>query len=180
VDVSLPWFAVSAGIVLGKLPFHGDFVARGVSGAVRDEIDRWLVDSMATARDELGPRFEEAFDSALPWRFAWHDERWTAGALVPSVDSAGRRFPLLVARTNLERDEVETAAQLCEEVAAEAISERWQADKLVEAVEALETVHTASRGREGWWNDEVGEAGKLEDQRPRTILSHMLSTVAAQ
>ena len=55
VDVSLPWFAVSAGIVLGKLPFHGDFVARGVSAAVRDEIDRWLVETMATARDELGP-----------------------------------------------------------------------------------------------------------------------------
>ena len=65
-------------------------------------------------------------------------------------------------------------------MAAEAISERWPADKLVEAVEALEMVHTASRGREGWWNEEVGEAGKLEDQRPRTILSHMLSAVAAQ
>jgi len=171
---------VSAGIVLGKLPFHGDFVARGISASARDEMDRWLVDAMATARDELGLRFEESFDRALPWRFAWHVERWTAGALVPSVDSAGRRFPLLVARTNLEGDEVERAAQLCEAAAAQAISERWQADKLMKAVEALEMVHTASRGREEWWNEEIGEASKLEDQSPRTILLHMLSAVAAQ
>ena len=166
--------------MLGKLPFHGDFVARGVSARDRDELDAWLASTLATAREHLGPRFADAFDSAPPWRFAWHDQQWTAGALVPSVDSAGRRFPLLVARTALKRDQVRAAAELCEEAAANAISNRWHADELAQAVEAGEVTRTASRAAEGWWNEDLGEAGKLEERRPAAILSRMLSVVAAQ
>jgi len=64
--------------VIGKLPGHGDFVARGVGSGERQQIDEWLAASMAAAREELGDKFEAAFDIAPPWRFAWRDTRWTA------------------------------------------------------------------------------------------------------
>lgn len=73
-------------MVIGKLPFHGDFVARGVTGRERDLLDKWLATSMAIASEQLGEKFDEAFDAAPPWRFAWDEDGWTAGALVPSVE----------------------------------------------------------------------------------------------
>ena len=55
--------------MIGKLPGHGDFVARGVGSGERQQIDEWLAASMAAAREELGDKFEAAFDIAPPWRF---------------------------------------------------------------------------------------------------------------
>lgn len=170
---------MSGAIVIGKLPFHGDFVARGVAGAERRELDAWLAASTAAARDEFGEKFEEAFDTAPPWRFAWRGEQWTAGALVPSIDSAGRRFPLLVARSGLAHADVSGAAMLCEEAASEAISRGWSADELLRASEAAEIEPAASLAAEGWWNEDLGDAGpRLNDRLPPGILSHMLASVA--
>lgn len=166
---------MTAAIVLGKLPFHGDFVARGISANERDDLDAWLANSMAAAREQLRDRFADAFDCAPAWHFGWHDLRWTAGALVPSMDSAGRRFPLLVARTSLTSDQVIPTAKLCEDVAASAISNRWSVDRVFEAVEAAEVARSAPRAAEGWWNEELYELGTLSERRPAAILSHMLS-----
>jgi type VI secretion system protein ImpM len=171
---------VSNAVVVGKLPSHGDFVARGVDARERHAIDAWLTASMAHAREQLGASFEEAFDCAPPWQFAWHDQRWTAGVLAPSVDSAGRRFPLLVARKNLDDRQVRAAATLCEEAAANAISKPWKADELASAVESADLPGGTSGCRRGWWNDELGDSVKLEERRPADILSHMLSAVIAQ
>lgn len=165
--------------MIGKLPFHGDFVARGVSANERHEVDEWLAASMAAAREQFGDRFDEAFDTAPPWRFAWRGERWTAGALAPSVDSAGRRFPLLVARSELSQEKVRPAANLCEEAAADAIAKGWSADELLQAIAETEIAPGASQAREGWWNEELGDAGTTtpSDRLPPGILSHMLASV---
>jgi type VI secretion system protein ImpM len=170
---------VSAAIVIGKLPSHGDFVARGVSAGERHELDEWLAGSMASAREEFGDRFDEAFDEAPPFRFAWSDECWTAGALAASIDSAGRRFPLLVARGDLAQEQVGPAARLCEEAASEAIAAGWSADELLQAVAAAEIAPGTSQVIDGWWNEDLGDAGpRLKDRRPAGILSHMLASVA--
>ena len=80
----------------GKLPAHGDFVARGLSPAERDAWDAWASDSLETARRDLGEAFEAAHDTAPPWRFAMGPgplgDTWQAGALTPSIDRSGRRF----------------------------------------------------------------------------------------
>lgn len=168
---------MSAAIVIGKLPVHGDFVARGVAGAERRELDAWLAASTAAARDEFGDKFDDAFDNAPPWRFAWRDEQWTAGALVPSIDSAGRRFPLLVALKHLADVQVGAAAGLCEAAASDAIAKRWSADELLGAVAEPEL--SAAAVHEGWWNEELGDARpRLNDRLPPGILSHMLASVA--
>lgn len=164
--------------MIGKLPGHGDFVARGVGSGERQQIDEWLAASMAAAREELGGKFEAAFDIAPPWRFAWRDTRWTAGALVPSIDSAGRRFPLLVAVADLAEEEVRPAAEICENAASEAIAKGWSADELLQAINTSDIASEDSPVHAGWWNDELGNAGtSVGDRLPAAILSHMLASV---
>jgi len=80
--------------IFGKLPAHGDFVARGIGAAEREALDAWLSGEMLAARAALGGDFEERYDRAPPWRFAGPDG---AGVLVASVDGVGRRFPLYLA-----------------------------------------------------------------------------------
>ena len=46
-------------ILFGKLPAHGDFVARGIDAAGRAELDDWLSASLADARAALGEAFAE-------------------------------------------------------------------------------------------------------------------------
>ena len=66
----LPGKAVTA-MVFGKLPAHGDFVARGIAPDVQAEIDSWLAQEMARARTVHGAAFERLFDHAPVWRFSW-------------------------------------------------------------------------------------------------------------
>ena len=162
-------------MVIGKLPFHGDFVARGVTGRERDLLDKWLATSMAIASEQLGEKFDEAFDAAPPWRFAWDEDGWTAGALVPSVDSSGRRFPLLVALRNLREGQVEIASTLCEEAASEAIALRWNADELAKAVEAPDIPLNGAHCVQGWWNEDPAEPA-LKEKAPTEIISHVLAS----
>lgn len=178
MDVPLPGGAVSGAIVIGKLPFHGDFIARGISGSEQREIDRWLTQSVEIARNQFRASFDETFDAAPPWRFAWQDGRWIAGALVPSADAAGRRFPLLVALSGLAGGQVASGARLCEEAASDAIALRWSADQLVETIDAAEIEADGTNAAEGWWNEELAGARRLHEPVPPIILSHMLASAA--
>jgi type VI secretion system protein ImpM len=80
----------------GKLPAHGDFVARGLSAAERAAWDGWASAGVAAAREAMGEAFYERHDAAPPWRFALppgpFGAGWQAGAFTPSVDRSGRRF----------------------------------------------------------------------------------------
>lgn len=120
-------------MLYGKLPAHGDFVSRGLNHAERDRLDGWLAASMAGARAALGDGFEDRYDTAPPWRFANAD--WT-GALVPSIDGVGRRFPLLVGVAGAG-GAAEQVAEACEELLYLAIGEGWDADRLAEAAGAV-------------------------------------------
>jgi len=88
----------------GKLPTHGDFVARGLSPDEREAWDAWSSASLEQARTDLGEGFEVRHDQAPPVRFVFGPGRfgagWRAGALAPSIDAAGRRFVIVLgART---------------------------------------------------------------------------------
>lgn len=80
----------------GKLPAHGDFVARGLTAGQRQAWDGWATEGLQAARRELGEQFEARHDAAPPWRFAFGPgpfaDAWLAGALTPSIDRSGRRF----------------------------------------------------------------------------------------
>ena len=78
--------------LFGKLPGHGDFISRGVPGALRAPFDQWLSDWLAAAHEALGGDFVEAYETAAPWLF--QSDR-AAAVLLPSIDAVGRHFPLL-------------------------------------------------------------------------------------
>lgn len=85
----------------GKLPMLGDFASRRLSAPFVTACDAWLSEGVAASRQQLGERWLDSYLTAPLWRFAWGpgvvDEAWWYGVLMPSVDSVGRYFPLLVA-----------------------------------------------------------------------------------
>lgn len=84
----------------GKIACLGDFASRRLDAATRDALDRWLSQCMVALRERDGDAWLEKYLHA-PLR-CWvqspgnEDARWRAGTLMPSVDSAGRYFPLVV------------------------------------------------------------------------------------
>jgi type VI secretion system ImpM family protein len=89
-----------APFAFGKLPSHGDFVARGLEPSARDAWDAWASAGLEQAQATLGAAYDDAYASAPPWRFAFGPSGafgpgWRAGAFACSVDKAGRRFPIV-------------------------------------------------------------------------------------
>jgi type VI secretion system protein ImpM len=84
--------------LFGKLPVHGDFIQRGLPRSFRDVWDHWLTRGISAARQELGPRFDAAWNNAPAWRFALPAGACgpdpVAGVMVTSSDTVGRQFPL--------------------------------------------------------------------------------------
>lgn len=162
----------------GKLPAHGDFVGRGLEPTARDELDAWLAASLAHAREMLGGRFDEAYDSAPPWRFAWREGRGTtAGAMAASVDGVGRRYPILLALDGLAAAEVTSAAGLMEGLLYTALAEGWDADRLHAAAMALEPAAGEGKADEGWWTVDAdgSTVARLSGARPVGLWTAMLT-----
>lgn len=161
----------------GKLPAHGDFVSRGIGPDERDELDSWLAGSLERAK--TADDWEDRYDEAPPWRLAWTDgERWTAGALAPSADRVGRRYPILLTLTGLADAQVEHAADLVENLLYDALSDDWTADRLHAAAAALAPeASMAWAGGEGWWTlgaERFNEAW-LVGARPADLMSAVLA-----
>ena len=86
----------------GKLPFAGDFLRRGLSGAFISAWDAWLQRTMIAGREELGDEhWTMSYFSAPIWRFSIAPglcgPHGMAGILMPSLDRVGRRFPFCIA-----------------------------------------------------------------------------------
>lgn len=166
----MPGDAVTGVSLFGKLPAHGDFVARGLAADERDRLDAWLSASLAGARDALGPAWEDRFDRAPPWRCV---AGGSAGAICASQDAAGRRFPLLLRVAG-----VADAAAVCEDLLYRALGEGWTADRLAE--EAAAIGEGAADAAPRWWT-EGGEGfppAALDGDHPPTLLSAMLGAPA--
>lgn len=73
----------------GKLPAHGDFVARGLPVGARQVLDRWLTQVLRLC----GPAPEDWPPGGLRALIA-HAGAPMALLILPSRDAAGREFPL--------------------------------------------------------------------------------------
>jgi type VI secretion system protein ImpM len=155
--------------VFGKLPAHGDFVARGLAAGERERLDAWLSASLADARDRLGEDFAERFDTAPPWRCVGA----RAGAIAPSQDGAGRRFPLL-----LMAGSGQAGAQACEALLYDAIGGGWDADRLL--AEAERTAADEPADGAGWETDggEGFAPATLAGEHPAGLVAAMLGAGA--
>ena len=87
----------------GKLPMLGDFASRRLPPAAVAVCDAWLSQGLSASQAQLGVQWLETYLSAPMWSFAWApgvaDDSWWFGVCMPSVDAAGRYFPLLAAAT---------------------------------------------------------------------------------
>jgi type VI secretion system protein ImpM len=85
----------------GKLPARGDFVRAGLPRDFTDRWDDWLQSVIAGSRALMGEAWLPAFLEAPVWRFALPPgmcgQRAALGLMLPSVDKAGRYFPLTFA-----------------------------------------------------------------------------------
>src|SRR5262245_49314569 len=97
----------------GKLPSHGDFLARRVPDAFVGTWDPWLQECMAATRATLGDRWLDVYLTSPIWRFTCAagacGPEGVAGIVVPSVDKVGRYFPLTIV-AGLPRDVPPAAA----------------------------------------------------------------------
>lgn len=166
-------------LLFGKLPAHGDFVSRGLDPDTRDALDRWLAGSLAAAKAACGPAFEELYEQAPPWRFAWASgDEWTAGAMALSVDGVGRRYPILLALDGLAETQVEAAADAAENLIYDALAEGWDADRLHAAGAATVPEETDPwDGGEGWWTlgAERFNESYLPGARPAGLMAAVLT-----
>jgi type VI secretion system protein ImpM len=93
-DAAPGWF--------GKLASLGDFAQRRLPADWVRACDDWLSRALAASRAELGERWLDTYLTAPLQRFGWApgvvDERWWFGVLMPSCDSVGRYFPLVIAQ----------------------------------------------------------------------------------
>ena len=89
--------AIAAGFY-GKLPARGDFVRSGLPREFTDRWDEWLRSVMTDSRRLLGDDWLPAFLEAPVWRFllprGMCGPHAAIGLMLPSVDRAGRHFPL--------------------------------------------------------------------------------------
>lgn len=95
-----PLAPVAAGY-FGKVPTQGDFVFRGLPLALTERFDGWLRQSVRDSQNHMGRDWLPAFLVAPVWRMAITPGLFGPDALIgvvmPSVDRAGRYFPLVIA-----------------------------------------------------------------------------------
>jgi type VI secretion system protein ImpM len=86
----------------GKLPCHADFVMQRLPRRLIECWDGWIRAGLVDARERLGEEdWLERYLVAPIWRFYWSadvcgESPWL-GLFMPSVDSGGRNYPMMVA-----------------------------------------------------------------------------------
>src|SRR5215471_4559462 len=85
----------------GKLPARGDFVRAGLPREFTDPWDDWLQSVIAGSQSIMGDAWLPAYLEAPVWRFVLPPGMCGSlaalGLMLPSVDKAGRYFPLTFA-----------------------------------------------------------------------------------
>lgn len=87
----------------GKVSTHGDFVTRRLPDALVAAWDTWLQACIGASRAQLGERWLDHYLTSPVWRFAVAPgvlaPEGLGGVMMPSVDRAGRYFPLMLGAT---------------------------------------------------------------------------------
>lgn len=145
----------------GKVPTHGDFVHRRLPRSFLDPWDQWLQRAVAFSKAQLAGDWLDTYLTSPIWRFALSSglcgERATAGLLMPSVDSVGRYYPLLIAAFQPnKRNLFELAAvgeqwfTSAEEIALYCLEETFAIDQFEEQLRSLGPLSAGSEeGRSG-------------------------------
>lgn len=178
-----------AAFLFGKLPAHGDFVARGLSEPGREAWDLWASAALEALRG-VAADFETAHEQVPPWRFIAGPqaagEGWRIGALAPSVDSAGRRFVIVAGLSGWSPAQAAgqgmAFAAHAEAVLYRAIAEQLTADAAVEMLAqtaepfieeaaAAEALGADPAAAGVWWSDGAAELVRVSAAPPTDLLA---------
>ncbi len=137
------WSGIGFGF-FGKIPARGDFVRAGLPREFVTPWDDWLQRMLPASRDALGEAWLPAWMEAPVWRFRLRPgvcgPLAALGVLMPSVDRAGRHFPLTLARTAPSLAVLGSGAWLdaAEEIGFAALEQDITPEGLTERLEAAE------------------------------------------
>lgn len=179
-----------APFLFGKLPAHGDFVARGLEDGARQAWDDWATEALTRLRQTYAD-FDTAHEMVPPWRFVAGPSPlgvgWRAGALAPSIDGAGRRFVLSLGVDGLSPAEAgdrgERLAEAAEAALYSALAEGLSADAVVQglardlgdaiAAPAAEAAPSPPASGGVWWSDGSGLETRAGALPPADLLVHL-------
>jgi type VI secretion system protein ImpM len=144
----------------GKLPARGDFVRAGLPRDFTDRWDDWLQSVIAGSRALMGDDWLPAFLEAPVWRFALPPgmcgERAALGLMLPSVDKAGRYFPLTFAAlrdTAFAAPGSDAWLDICEAAGRDALEQDTPPQAIAERLGAPEFAGAANSADGVWWSD---------------------------
>lgn len=166
--------------LFGKLPAHGDFVARGLAPDRRDRLDRWLAAEMERARARWGEDFDGLYNVAPVWHFVEEDgaSGWSGGILCASMDRVGRRFPLVVASPARDCEAAVAVSGGCLALVGQAFSEGWTADQVIAAPLLEEDLPWQPSGAAWALVGEDGPVTECGGPCPEGVIERMLEMAA--
>jgi len=162
-------------VLFGKLPAHGDFIARGLSDAEAGALDDWLSASLSDAATLDG--FDDLYPEAPAWRFiADIGGAALCGVIAPSVDSVGRQFPVLAGVAAGENVGMLTDA--VEAHLYDAFASGQTADELFSALSAFPSLpeEAVVLPPHGWCLENADKAviDRLDGERPLALIRRMV------
>lgn len=168
--------------LFGKIPAHGDFISRGLDPVLHEALDLWISAELARARARFGD-FDERYVRAAPWHFVDRDPdgSWSGGALCPSVDAVGRRFPILVAAPATDAAQAIATAHAALELVFAALGEAWEATRLHDALGAIAVSATPDAAPvQSVWAIEADDGTRIEmtGRFPEGLIERMLELAA--
>ena len=145
----------------GKIPSRGDFVRAGLPRAFTDPWDDWLSHAIAGSRDLLGATWLPAWMEAPIWHFTLPPGQCGIAAVLglwmPSIDAAGRYFPLTLARIGTLPANPEDWLAAAEVIGLEALQDDLAPDDLIRRLADTEPPNTAQPTQDNtiahWWTE---------------------------
>lgn len=153
--------AVAVGFY-GKLPARGDFVRVGLPRDFVDPWDRWLQSVIAGSRALIGDdAWLQLYLESPVWRFVLPPgvcgEMAVLGVMLPSVDKAGRYFPLTFAALHpagFAMASAEPWLDSCEAAGRVALEQDTPPQEISGMIGAPDLPDEAAREVEAiWWSD---------------------------
>ncbi|QDY70915.1 type VI secretion system-associated protein TagF [Qingshengfaniella alkalisoli] len=143
----------------GKIPATGDFIRFATPRGFVSVWDPWLQGVMAQARSHFGDGWEATYLSAPIWRFSLAPDiagpAAVSGILMPSVDAAGRYFPLTFVSVAEDGGD-EAFFDATETVALAALSEDLAPERIADRLnEVTDVPPLLSRGTR--WSSSLGD-----------------------
>jgi type VI secretion system protein ImpM len=145
----------------GKLPARGDFVRAGLPRDFTDPWDDWLQSVIAGSRTLMGDAWLPAFLEAPVWRFTLPRGMCGAqavlGLMLPSVDRAGRYFPLTFAALSphgIVGASGEAWLDACEAAGRDALERDTLPHEVAGMLGAIDLAEAAADVAEAtWWSE---------------------------